>query len=309
MIFVLGMPRSGTTWLGKLFDSHPDVRYLHEPDIAIRPTNLPVFIPCGDTHADEMTLWLDRWLHTNHPRVVTTVPVFAKRGDRFFGVRRAAVRSRRLIYHVASSYMGWEWRAAARVRQPWGRPVLKSVNMLGRLPAVLAARPDARVVHLIRHPAGQCASQLRALSRDSGSVEVSALSASSTYLARGLSDAELAAATPLEKLAWKWACFNDEAIAVSDHRVLSVRYEDLVDDPEQVLARVFDFCGLSMPKQTIDFLASIRMAPEKEGGYSVVRDPQRAAWGWRKYLSEPEMARLQRVVAGTRSGAMFVNFL
>jgi hypothetical protein len=32
LILILGLPRSGTSWLGKVFDSHPDVAYLHEPD-------------------------------------------------------------------------------------------------------------------------------------------------------------------------------------------------------------------------------------------------------------------------------------
>jgi hypothetical protein len=31
-ILVLGYPRSGTTWLAKIFDSHPNVLYRHEPN-------------------------------------------------------------------------------------------------------------------------------------------------------------------------------------------------------------------------------------------------------------------------------------
>src|ERR1700712_3636289 len=31
-ILVMGAPRSGTTWLAKIIDSHPDVLYRHEPD-------------------------------------------------------------------------------------------------------------------------------------------------------------------------------------------------------------------------------------------------------------------------------------
>ena len=32
LILVVGAPRSGTTWLAKIIDSHPDVLYRHEPD-------------------------------------------------------------------------------------------------------------------------------------------------------------------------------------------------------------------------------------------------------------------------------------
>ena len=36
-ILLFGMPRSGTTWLGKIFDSHPQVLYRHEPDYLAAP--------------------------------------------------------------------------------------------------------------------------------------------------------------------------------------------------------------------------------------------------------------------------------
>lgn len=46
-LVVLGSPRSGTTWLGKIFDSHPDVLYLHEPDTIRRNWDIP-FLPEGE---------------------------------------------------------------------------------------------------------------------------------------------------------------------------------------------------------------------------------------------------------------------
>ena len=36
LIFLCGMARSGTSWLGKILDSHPDTLYRHEPDIVER---------------------------------------------------------------------------------------------------------------------------------------------------------------------------------------------------------------------------------------------------------------------------------
>src|ERR1700712_4231116 len=40
MIFIFSSPRSGSTWLAKAFDSHPDTLYLHEPDIVDRGSDL-----------------------------------------------------------------------------------------------------------------------------------------------------------------------------------------------------------------------------------------------------------------------------
>src|SRR4051794_31786731 len=50
-ILVLGFPRSGTTWLAKIFDSHPDVLYRHEPD------ELTMTDP-GLTPAAQIRAWL-----------------------------------------------------------------------------------------------------------------------------------------------------------------------------------------------------------------------------------------------------------
>ncbi len=41
---LMGSPRSGTTWLAKIIDSHPGVLYRHEPDsVNVRP-EIP-FVP------------------------------------------------------------------------------------------------------------------------------------------------------------------------------------------------------------------------------------------------------------------------
>ena len=49
MTLLFGMPRSGTTWIGKIFDSHPDTLYRHEPDSQYPLDSIPLFFESTDT--------------------------------------------------------------------------------------------------------------------------------------------------------------------------------------------------------------------------------------------------------------------
>src|SRR5690348_2541774 len=66
VILVVGSPRSGTTWLAKIIDSHPDVLYRHEPDD---------FVPAG--HKDALTE-LQLWLRERRLRAAAKRPRFRK---------------------------------------------------------------------------------------------------------------------------------------------------------------------------------------------------------------------------------------
>src|SRR6185312_9542294 len=67
VILVLGSPRSGTTWLAKILDSHPDVIYRHEPDEYLPP------VPGKDSRAQ-----IQAWIDARELRVATKKPFFQK---------------------------------------------------------------------------------------------------------------------------------------------------------------------------------------------------------------------------------------
>src|SRR5690349_8179034 len=66
-ILGLGFPRFGTTWLAKIFDSHPDVLYRHEPDELTGPD--PSLAPAGQIRT---------WLLQRSPRAAAKRPNFPK---------------------------------------------------------------------------------------------------------------------------------------------------------------------------------------------------------------------------------------
>jgi hypothetical protein len=80
-ILLLGSPRSGTTWLGKILDSHPDVFYLHEPDTVQRSADLPYLLEAEDIepHRAAAADYLASLGRVRQPKAAASLPVFPKR--------------------------------------------------------------------------------------------------------------------------------------------------------------------------------------------------------------------------------------
>ena len=80
MILILGSGRSGTTFLAKLFDSHPRVLYRHEPDWLLVGNSIP-FQPRLDElerYRDQTSRYLDSLAQIRSPKVSAHLPLFHK---------------------------------------------------------------------------------------------------------------------------------------------------------------------------------------------------------------------------------------
>jgi len=85
IILLFGMPRSGTTWIGKIFDSHPDVLYRHEPDSWIRIEGMPVLAPDKNTDAiyNLAKDYVNKLESIRLPQVTSKLPLFEKNYSSF----------------------------------------------------------------------------------------------------------------------------------------------------------------------------------------------------------------------------------
>ncbi len=313
---LMGLPRSGTTWLGKIFDSHPRTLYRHEPDALmyekfVRP-RLPVSY--DSRYAEAVFDFADAALGSTKPRSVLKAPWFRK-----CHYPRVAWVRRWLQLHTArlATRLGREPEdipdGIAMHRMVHVRPVWKSVSCTPILGTLARLLPQSRSISILRHPCGYVGSVLRGTraakflsspSEDPGLVGVCLRSESARE--RRLTAADFDAMAPSEKLAWRWVAGTHEIVATTDSlpNVMTVRFEDLCAEPASVARSLFDFADLSWHDQTADFIRR-STAIEHSSFYSVFKNPMHSAKKWQAELSATDVQRIESVVRGTAVGALY----
>ena len=302
---MFGMPRSGTTWLGKIFDSHPMTLYRHEPDTWRSIEGVPLFPEPGSVNRYRKTIaeYVATVGAMRSERVCAKQPIFPK--DYLSGLEFAAYKATAALSKAAGRagldlpVFGAPCGDGERgVRLAW-----KSIESLGRLGLLLECLPDARAVQIIRHPCGYVSSVLRGeaaqrfthggAAEDFGIFEM--LCGTTQAQRRGLTLEDLKMMGPAERLAWRWVLYNEKAWeeAQQSSRCLLVNYEELCFDPQGVARRIFQFCGLPWDSQTEAFLGE-STSSSKDDYYSVFKDPLKSAWRWAEVL---EASNVQHVMA------------
>jgi hypothetical protein len=298
-ILVIGAPRSGTSWLGAILDSHPQTLLRHEPDTIDRD-------PSYGFVADEMDCaaargHLERLVDCRVLKAAGARPIFPK------AYRSAAARGLRagLIYGFkgAEHYLH---RAFRHLRVPdladRGRPrvVIKSVD-LGRGPVWSHAWPEMPAVVIVRHPCGHVASVLEGQRKGHLPARHPLAFADTRYGRQyGISARFLEEQPPAIRTAWRWAVLNDRALELM-RAPLVITYEELCADPVGVSRRVFAHCGLTWHAQSERFIA---YSTSGTGDFfETRRDPKVAAARWRTRFDAAEP--VMRAVRDTRAAGLF----
>jgi len=303
--FIMSAARSGSTWLGKVFDSHPDVIYLHEPDVVDRGYDkLPVWFESAPTAAQIAAagVYIDGLLTARSPRATGTRPHFAKhyRGPMSDAGRRGVIYAAKALERAGLR------RQAQRIHVPDfaaagcpQRVVVKSVSALGRAEAIVKARGDVLYpILLVRHPCAYVASQLRGMALGVMEPDAPPGPLLDTRAARrlGVREKVIAAEDEAEKIAWNWLLMNAEAFAaINALGGATVFYESLMQDPLGEVKRLFAAVDLPWARETEAFLSQ---SWEQDGSYySVFRNPETSVNRWRTELHEDMIARIAAITA------------
>lgn len=305
---ILGAPRSGTSWLGKAFDSHPDVILRHEPDTVLRECGMPGVCTPGevDRHVATARDYLHRLADVRTLKTSGQLPLYPKNYQH--PVARHLRTGLVLGLHVAEKALGLR-NALRQVAIPDAirdddlsgiHLVIKSVSSLGRARLFARALPGVRIVHLIRSPFGQVASVMRGLQQrrfeDPSAVEEVLL----TRLAEkyGLTLPRMQAMPLVEQLAWHWSIMNELALdELADvPNVQTIRYMDMVLDPLAETQKIFAGCGLDWHAQTTRFLRSSTSFAGPDLYYQVYKNGAEPLFKWRQELAKDDVGRILNVV-------------
>lgn len=316
-VLLFGMPRSGTTWLGKVFDSHPETLYRHEPDSLGTLNVMPLLAAVAeiDRYRAIITDFASTLSNHRSPRVTGKLPLFPKSyySPLTFQTRRLLLMSGKF----SARFLG-ELPVPNLVNL--NRPgqlhlVWKSIESLGRLGVIARVLEDCRAVHILRHPCGYAASVLRgeaqgrlgggvSASEDYGILEM--LINTEQGIKHGLSMELMHEIHPVERLAWRWVLFNEKAMDDLENLpgCTQVRYEDLCENPLEEYQRLFEFTDLPWHPQTERFIVQ-STGNDSSTYYSVFKDPKKAANSWKDNLAAEDIDRVMRIVEGTRPGILY----
>lgn len=310
LVLLFGMPRSGTTWIGKLFDSHRDTYYLHEPDSVMPDDDMPLLM--GETCEPGLfARQVSAWLTPDGEKVIASRPFFSKSYLGFLPWRLFLLTAYgcKLTSRLGLPLL----RRPVRIQSTPPVIVWKSIESLGRLPA-LHLTSDAISIHILRHPCGQIASTLRGekMAQFDGSLTSSQdwdlfekLLKQSGESRFSLQD--IKAMTAEERLTLRWGIINDYALQIqaSDKAVLLI-YEDLCRDPKGQLTALFNKVGLTLADETEQYLAQSTQGEDK-AYYATRKNPLVAAYKWREQLTPAQQQRIALMMVNFKSGGYYAN--
>jgi hypothetical protein len=231
-----GVPRSGTSWLGQIFDSHPDTAYRHQPLFAYR------FKDRLNLHStrDEISRFLQELYEVTDDDFILDAS------------RRAA----------ATDF----WEKAIKSECP-SFLMMKMVRYHHLLPLFLENIEGVKIIGIVRHPCAVINSWLQAPKEFRTDWNAQEEWRYATKKNAGRIE-EFNGFEKWKEVAQMFLRFEQEY----PDRFCITQYEELVTNPLDETRRLFEFAGLTMHQQTKNFIR-FSHSQHDEDPYSVIKNP------------------------------------
>jgi hypothetical protein len=317
-VFIIGAPRSGTTWIAKMFDAHPKVIYRHEPDSAFPNPDIPGIVPHEEIprYIVDARAYVDRLFQISSVKTSTSRPSFPKeyRGNLGTLLNSGCLNALRLLesFRPIASHVNRiclpDFIRESELES--SHLVVKSVIAMGRSGLYVQACPDYRFIVIIRHPAGYVSSVLRGvrLGRFSDSIPKIALSRSTGAIERGIQLSDFEAMTDIERYSWFWVLLNEHMLreVSGQGNCLVINYETVCDSPLEWANKLYAHAQIPISNQTRLFLENSQKRQSGESGfYSVFKDATDSAQKWRSELDSTQIDVIRSITRATTPGERF----
>jgi hypothetical protein len=315
-IFILGYPRSGTTWFANLFNSHPDVAYRHE--VIGRCYS---YFPAQLFHDLKHNNGLVDKDYEKALDIILSPNVESDRAP-FFHKNHLRIESIRL------HYLFW---IAAKTLKPLGfiykyffypdkrglALVIKETRSTVNMDSMLTGLRADKVVILFRHPCGALASSLRGIETGKMTNSTEDMrrcwyqeNIHKSYL-KGLdiSEDDIAGLPEHRYLAILWAQQNEDYLEFSsaEYEKLFISYEAFMHDKERKIRSLFTSLSLDYDPRVEDFIRSTSgssdsrpvMKDSSSNFYSVYRDQKFDPEKWKKDLPADQISDIEQLTMDT----------
>jgi hypothetical protein len=290
-ILVTGMPRSGTSWVGRMISQAPLVRHVHEPlNISSRPCR------CG--------VKFDYWFHYLSPENLpyfhshlkhTIFPAFNRIG--LLNLITELVQSKRI--RPISRYVQSHLFFRAVVKDPIAIFSAKT----------LAGLFNMDVVILIRHPAAIVSSYKSLNWTHSFAHFLNQPELMEDHLAPFRSEIEAFAKNEydvVDQAALLWKLIHSMIIQYQETQPdwVFVRYEELAVNPIEGFHKIFNRLRLPLTKRmrrTIQGHSLQNQPPNAADPYIIKQDPHQVISKWKTNLTSAEIHRIRARVEDVSS--------
>jgi hypothetical protein len=313
---IFGTGRSGTTWLGAMVSSHPEVAYRFEPFHRLKKTKPAIATALEQIRSENFSSQdLDKIYQALLPAYpeIEKPPFFSKS----YGIFPLG---RTLTWHLARK-TSWGEKVFSQLYTPKGKPTLifKEVALVDVLTKLLNLN-QVPIVYVLRHPCGVISSLLKGqknalMPSARRSVLLNLLVAHQPHLAEKY-EAQLPQMQISEQEALLWLLDVEEAIRVcqANPNALIVVYEQLVEQPLETLEKIFTHFGLSMNSQSQKFIEQSTedtMTSKIKRGeiginqyFSIFRDSQSCRDRWKQELSMEDTNKIMQIIQDSQGYAL-----
>lgn len=289
-VILAGSGRSGTTWMGSILNSYEFAEYFYEID---------AFPELGFDDAD--------LLKVKYPltHALPNHPGWMRNLERF-------VLGKRIAWQIAPERAARSLRVHSQydfVKRTPDVYLFKIVALFGFVSQVpdLAARfgNHLKVVHIIRNPYSQLASEIRMDSRDPQKSQAHFLDRMRTILAddRFAKYHELVARHMdsgwFAQMALVWWVSNElleEESRIVKHRVV---YEELCRRPYEITRDLFEFLAWPLSQQTLDHIentTNISSSESESGMFSIKKNAEESINKWRSQIDRETYETISAVL-------------